>query len=199
MNTTPQNLFGREQYRMHKLQIFNWGTFSGIHNIPIAERGYLFIGRSGAGKSTLLDALSALLVPPRWIDFNAAAREADKSGRDRNLISYIRGAWAEQKDGGSGEIMTQYLRPVTTWSALAVSYQNRQGQTVVLTQIFWLRGNTNNTADIKRHYLVFEHPFDLRELDEFGQSNFDIRKLKLSFPNAFIKDEFRPYQVCSHF
>ncbi|MFW2332056.1 MAG: ATP-binding protein, partial [Nitrospinota bacterium] len=70
-----QNLFEPKQFRMSQLQVFNWGTFSGTHNVPISEQGFLFVGRSGAGKTTLLDAISALLVPPRWVDFNAAARE----------------------------------------------------------------------------------------------------------------------------
>lgn len=191
------SLFAREQFRMTRLQVFNWGTFSGLHDVPISERGFLFVGRSGAGKSTLLDALSALLVPPRWVDFNAAAREADRSGRDRSLVTYIRGAWAEQKDGGSGEIATRYLRSGTTWSALALTYQNALGQSVVLVQVFWLRGNANGSTDVKRHYLVLERAFDLRELEAFGQSNFDIRKLKQSFPEAFARDEFRPY--CERF
>jgi hypothetical protein len=190
-------MFDCDQFRMSQLQVFNWGTFSGLHQIPIAERGFLFVGRSGAGKSTLLDAFSALLVPPRWVDFNAAAREADRSGRDRNVLSYLRGAWAEQKDGDSGEIATRYLRAGTTWSALALTYQNKAGQKVVLVQIFWVRGNANSSADVKRHYLIFEHDFDLNQLQSFSESNFDIRKLKNTFPNAFARDEFRPY--CEHF
>jgi uncharacterized protein YPO0396 len=190
-------LFAREQFRMTRLQVFNWGTFSGLHEVPIPERGFLFVGRSGAGKSTLLDAFSALLVPPRWVDFNAAAREADRSGRDRNIVSYIRGAWAEQKDGESGEIATRYLRPGTTWSALSLNYQNSIGQHVALVQVFWLRGNANGNTDVKRHFLIFERAFDLRELEDFGLSNLDVRKLKLSFPEAFTRDEFRPY--CERF
>ncbi len=199
MISQPQTafLFAQEQFRMTLLQVYNWGTFAGLHDVPISARGFLFVGRSGSGKSTLLDAFSALLVPPRWIDFNAAAREADRSGRDRSLLTYIRGAWAEQKDGASGEIATRYLRSGTTWSALALSYQNALGQPVVLVQVFWLRGNANGNTDVKRHYLVMERAFDLRELEDFGQSNFDVRKLKQSFPEAFVRDEFRPY--CERF
>ena len=199
MIVAPQtaSLFAREQFRMTRLQVYNWGTFSGLHDIPISERGFLFVGRSGAGKSTLLDAFSALLVPPRWVDFNAAAREADRSGRDRNLVTYIRGAWAAQKDGESGEIATRYLRQGTTWSALVLSYQNPLGQSVVLVQLFWLRGNTNSSSEVRRHYLVLEHGFDLRKLEDFGQSNLDIRKLKQALPEAFSCDEFRPY--CERF
>ena len=192
-----QNLFAPEQFRMYRLQVYNWGTFSGLHDIPISEQGFLFVGRSGAGKSTLLDTFSALLVPPRWVDFNAAAREAEKTGRDRNLVSYIRGAWAEQKDDASGEIATRYLRPGTTWSALALSYQNAMGESVVLVQVLWLRGSVNGPGDVNRHFLIFERPFELNELEVFGQSNLDVRKLKQVFPDAFIRREFRPY--CERF
>jgi len=207
MKTQPHNaakfpaqaglLFEKEQFRMSRLQVYNWGTFTGLHDIPISEKGFLFVGRSGTGKSTLLDAFSALLVPPRWVDFNAAAREAERTGRDRNLVSYVRGAWAEQKDEGSGIISTRYLRTDTTWSALALTYRNSLGRIIVLVQIFWLRGNANNNADVKRYYLVFENKFDLHELEDFGKTNFDIRKLKQSFPDTFIQDEFRSY--CDRF
>lgn len=188
-----QNLFAPEQFRMTRLQVFNWGTFSGRQDIPISEQGFLFVGRSGAGKSTLLDAFSALLVPPRWVDFNAAAREAERTGRDRNLVSYIRGAWAEQKDDSSGEIAMRYLRTGTTWSALALSYQNALNQHVVLVQILWLRGGANRSADVKRHFMVFERPVELGELEAFGQSNLDVRKLKQTLDDAFHRSEFSAY------
>lgn len=189
----PAVLTSREQFRMTRLQVYNWGTFSELHDVPISARGFLIVGRSGAGKSTLLDAFSALLVPPRWVDFNAAAREADRAGRDRNLVSYIRGAWAAQSDSSSGEYTTRYLRPGTTWSALALHYRNAMGQDVVLVQLFWLRGNANGPTDVKRYFLILERPFDLRELAYFGSNNFDVRKLKQALPEAYARDEFRPY------
>ncbi|MDN4053508.1 ATP-binding protein [Massilia sp. YIM B02763] len=186
-----------EQFRMTRLQVFNWGTFSDLHDIPVSKRGFLIVGRSGAGKSTLLDALSALLVPPRWIDFNAAAREASRAGRDRNVIGYVRGAWTAQTDSASGESAVRYLRSGTTWSALALQYENGQGQHVALVQLFWVRGNANTNRDVKSYFLVLERPFDLRELQDFGSNNFDVRKLKQALPDAFARDEFRPY--CERF
>ncbi len=165
-----------EQFRLRRLQVFNWGTFSGLVEIPIAERGFLFVGRSGSGKSTLLDAMSALLVPPNLVDFNAAAREAERSGRDRILASYVRGAWADQHDSESGEIATQYLRKGTTWSALALEYRNRLGQAVSLVRLFWITGTSSASGDVKKHYMVCERPFDVaRELDGF---DLDLRRLK---------------------
>jgi uncharacterized protein YPO0396 len=186
-----------EQFRMTRLQVYNWGTFSGLHDIPISKRGFLIVGRSGAGKSTLLDALSALLVPPRWIDFNAAAREASRAGRDRSLVSYVRGAWTAQTDAASGESAVRYLRAGTAWSALALQYENGAGQHVALVQLFWVRGNANSNRDVKSYFLVLERPFDLRELQDFGSNNFDVRKLKQALPEAFARDEFRPY--CERF
>jgi uncharacterized protein YPO0396 len=197
MELKEVDLFPPEQFRMSRLQVYNWGTFSGLHHIPIAERGFLFVGRSGTGKSTLLDAFSALLIPPRWIDFNAAAHETDLRSRDRSLVTYVRGAWAEQEDSESGEIAIRYLRSGTTWSALALTYQNKLDQMVILVQLFWIRGNSNGHADIKRHYFIFERPFNLSEFEVFSQSNFDIRKLKNTYPEAFSQDEFRPY--CERF
>ncbi len=187
----PQAL--REQFRMARLQVFNWGTFTRLHDIPISERGFLIVGPSGAGKSTLLDAFSALLVPPRWVDFNAAAREADRTGRDRNLASYVRGAWSAQSDSTSGAAVTRYLRTGTTWSAIALTYRNANSRTVVLVQLFWVRGNGNANQDVKRLFLVLERPFDLREIDDFSTLNFDVRKLKAKLGDAYIRDEFRPY------
>ena len=65
MISEPQtaSLFVREQFRMTRLQVYNWGTFSGLHDVPISERGFLFVGRSGAGKSTLLKAVAGLVRP----------------------------------------------------------------------------------------------------------------------------------------
>ena len=164
------------QFRMRRLQVHNWGTFSGLTDVPIAERGFLFVGRSGSGKSTLLDAMSALLTPPSIVDFNAAAREAERSGRDRNLVSYVRGAWADQQDSASGEIATQYLRAGTTWSALALEYRNALGESVTLVRLFWIAGSGNAAADVRRHYLVARRSFDVAaELDGF---DLDLRRLR---------------------
>ncbi|WHZ18775.1 MAG: SMC-like chromosome segregation protein [Rhodanobacteraceae bacterium] len=180
-----------EQFRMRRLQVFNWGTFSGLHDIPVAERGFLFVGRSGSGKSTLLDAMSALLVPPALVDFNAAAREAERAGRDRSLLSYVRGAWADQHDEDSGEVATQYLRRGTTWSALALEYRNALGRCVTLVRLLWIRGNGSAATDVRKHFIVAERPFDLAtELQGF---DLDIRRLKQRLPDVHHHETFSAY------
>lgn len=104
-------------------------------------------------------------------------------------MSYVRGAWAEQQDDDSGDIATRYLRSSTTWSALALTYRNN-GEAVVLVQIFWIRGKTNSREDLRRYHLIFERPFDLRELKDF---DLDVRRLKQRFPEAFAREDFAPY------
>ena len=141
------------QFRLVRLQTFNWGTFSGVFDFVIPSEGYLFVGPSGSGKSTLLDAHACLLTPPKWVDFNVAARENERRGKDRNLLTYVRGAWAQQSAEGR-EVVAQFLRPDTTWTAIAETYLNGEGRVVVLAQVLWVRGKSTLASDVQRVYLV---------------------------------------------
>lgn len=189
--TDVTDLDRRLQFRMRRLQVLNWGTFDGLHDIGIAEDGFLFVGRSGSGKSTLLDAFAALLVPPLWLSFNAAAREGERGRHDRNLPSYIRGAWADQKDAGSGEVATRYLRTGTTWSALALTFVNGEDRTVTLVQLFWLRGTASGTTDVRRHFMIADRSFDIAgELNGF---DLDIRAFKRRLVDVDHFNSFPPY------
>lgn len=181
------------QFRLARIQTFNWGTFDKLFTYDIPEKGYLFVGPSGSGKSTILDAHAALMTPPKWVDFNVAAREAERHGKDRNIITYIRGAWSQQT-GDSGEYVSQYLRPETTWSAIAETYRNRAGRVVVLAQVHWVRGKSTATRDAKKLFLVLQREFDVRELDFFPASDFEVRRFKFDLPDAFVRDEFSAYQ-----
>lgn len=180
-----------QQFRMRRLQVHNWGTFNGLTEVPIAERGFLFVGRSGSGKSTLLDAMSALLVPPAIVDFNAAAREAERSGRDRNLVSYVRGAWADQQDSGTGEIATQYLRKGATWTAVVLEYRTGDGRVVSLVRLFWIAGNGTSAADVRKHFMIAERPFDIAK--DLGGFDLDLRKLKQRLADTHHFESFSGY------
>ena len=71
-----EDLLRHGQHRLSRIQLFNWGTYDGYHDLPVARRGFLITGPSGSGKSTLLDAISTVLVPPTKLSFNAAAQSA---------------------------------------------------------------------------------------------------------------------------
>jgi uncharacterized protein YPO0396 len=189
----PQRDGSDEQFRLLRIQAYNWGTFDGRVDVSVASSGYLFVGPSGSGKSTLLDAHAALLTPPRWVDFNVAAREAERHGKDRNVMTYVRGAWAQQTSE-EGEHVAQYLRSGTTWSAIAETYGNARGDVVVLAQVLWVRGNSSAASDVRKLYLVLTRSFDLRELEFFAKNDFEVRRFKSELPDAFVRDEFSPYQ-----
>lgn len=186
--------FASEQFRMTKLQLYNWGTFEGMHTVPISPTGFLIVGPSGTGKSTLLDAISAILVPPRYIDFNAAAREAGARG-DRGWVSYIRGLWGEARTNVAGDYLKHYLRTGSTWSALAIEFRDTMGKTVVLAQIMWIKGTGNDANAVKRLHYVFERAFDIEEFNVFGTSAMDAKVLKQALPGG--RDEFSSY--CERF
>lgn len=196
MNTAELTLpldGANDQFRLTRIQTFNWGTFSNVFDFPIPAQGYLFVGPSGSGKSTVLDAHAALMTPPKWVDFNVAAREAERHGRDRNIMTYLRGAWAQQT-GDGGEYVSQYLRSGTTWSAIAETYRNDQGRVVVLAQVLWVKGNSTAPGDAKRVFLTLEREFDVQELEFFAKNEFDARRFKHDLLDAKVHTEFSAYQ-----
>lgn len=196
MNTAEPTLAldgANDQFRLTRIQTFNWGTFSNVFDFPIPAQGYLFVGPSGSGKSTVLDAHAALMTPPKWVDFNVAAREAERHGRDRNVMTYLRGAWAQQT-GDGGEYVSQYLRSGTTWSAIAETYRNEQGRIVVLAQVLWVKGNSTAPGDAKRVFLTLEREFDVQELEFFAKNEFDARRFKHDLLDAKVHTEFSAYQ-----
>lgn len=190
MSSAPEHA---HQFRLERLQCHNWGTFSGLFDFPIPKEGYLFVGPSGSGKSTLLDAHAALLTPPKWVDFNVAAREAERQGKDRSLMTYVRGAWAQQSGEGR-EVISQMLREGSTWTALAETYRNGENAVVVIAQVFWVRGKSSANADVQRVYLVLQQELELSTLAFFPASDFDVRRFKVELPRAFITREFSGYQ-----
>ena len=181
------------QFRLTRLQTFNWGTFSGLLDIAVPPEGYLFVGPSGSGKSTLLDAHACLMTPPKWVDFNVAARESERQGKDRSLLTYVRGAWAQQSGEGR-EVVSQVLRSDTTWTAIAETYANGEGRVVVLAQVLWVRGKSALAADMQRLYLVLTEPLDITTLEFFPRHDFDVRRFKHDLPRAYVTREFSAYQ-----
>lgn len=183
-----RSLFAPPVFRLAQMQVFNWGTFTGLHTIPVAERGHLFVGPSGSGKSTLMDVFTTLLVPPAQRQYNVAAREGERSGtRDRSLASYVRGVWAEAEDSDVGRSVQQYLRQGATWSAIALTYRCTDGRAIVLTGIYWMKASTN---DVSQLHLIFDAPFDLRALEDIGP---EPRALKRTFSQAFSSAKFSDY------
>ncbi|HWO08675.1 MAG TPA: SbcC/MukB-like Walker B domain-containing protein, partial [Polyangiaceae bacterium] len=77
---------------------------------------------------------------------------------------------------------------------IAETYRNARGDVVVLAQVLWVRGSSTAAADVRKLYLVLRREFELRELTFFAQGDFEVRRIKSQLPEAFVKDEFSPYQ-----
>jgi uncharacterized protein YPO0396 len=116
-----------EQWRLARVEVYNWGTFSNLHGFDVARRGHLITGASGSGKSSLLDAIATVLVPQSRIAYNAAALDASARHNDRSRVSYLRGAWSRQVDDASGETATKMLRNGSVSSGILLRYHREAG------------------------------------------------------------------------
>jgi uncharacterized protein YPO0396 len=183
-------LDGTERFFLSRVQLSNWGTFSGYHDIRVAEKGHLFVGGSGSGKSTILDAMSVLLTP-RSINFNAAARQGEKRS-DRSFMSYIRGAWSSEADG-DGKAASKFLRTKATWSGIALTYKSDLHRTVTLLFIGVIKGGSREEAAVRKNYFIVQDDFDLMDLKDFGPQGFDVRLVKSRYPKSKHYPRFAQY------
>src|SRR4051794_21429867 len=132
---------GHNGFRLHKLEVYNWGTFDSmrgaVHTVRPAGDTALLIGQNGSGKSTLVDALLTLLVRPGVRNYNVAAG-AHKQERDER--TYIRGAYGRFSRGEDNRAEVQFLRPGSShYSALLACFRNENaGSAFTLAILLYL-------------------------------------------------------------
>lgn len=115
-------------FRLHKVQIMNWGTFDStkgqIHTVRPDGRTSLLIGQNGSGKSTLVDALLTLLVRPGVRNYNVAAGSTGGK-RERDERSYLLGAYGHASSDADNRASTLFLRAEgRTLSVLLAYFEN---------------------------------------------------------------------------
>lgn len=130
-------------YRLHKLEIYNWGTFDStrgnIHTVRPAGTTALLIGQNGSGKSTIVDALLTLLVRPVVRNYNVAAG-AHKQERDER--TYIKGAYGRLGRDEDNRAEVQYLRPDGRhYASLLACFRNDRNEAFTLAQILYLNSD----------------------------------------------------------
>ncbi|MCA9262855.1 MAG: hypothetical protein KDA60_03360, partial [Planctomycetales bacterium] len=146
----------RPGYRLHQLELVNWGTFDSscghVYRCEPRGRTSLLVGHNGSGKSTLVDAILTLLVDSRTRNYNVAAG-AKKT--ERTARSYIRGAYDRTADETHTSV-TKYLRPSGTHlTAIAAVFRDEQlDQAFTLCQVLYL---TADGTDDKVFALADEH------------------------------------------
>ena len=177
------------QWRLDRVELVNWGTFQGHHVIDVARRGFLLTGHSGSGKSSLVDAITAVLTPGGKIHFNAAAADASSKRADRNIASYVRGAWRRQSDDTTGEVVSEYLRTGATWSAVGLRYSNGTADPpVTLIKLAHLRTGANTAADASVLHLLSTEPIDVMDLQPYARDGLEMRKIKSAWPQATVTE-----------
>ena len=187
---TPTDSFAKAGYRLHRLDVLNWGTFSKkVWHIEPQGDNALLTGDIGAGKSTLVDALTTLLVRHDRITYNKAAG-SDK--RERTLKSYVLGAYKGEKLETSHKSKAVYLRDASaTHTVLLAQFTNQHtGQIVTLAQVFWLTNVTDSSPN--KFFVVSERALDIRQHFTGFDSIRDLKR-RLREQKEFVFDTFEDY------
>ncbi len=142
------NLFGAtgatsSGFRLHKLELYNWGTFDSsrgnVHTVRPEGATTLLIGQNGSGKSTVVDAILTLLVRPVVRNYNVAAG-AHKQERDER--TYIKGAYGRFSRDDDNRAEVQFLRAdVKHYSAILACFRNDEGRVFTVAQVLYLSGD----------------------------------------------------------
>ena len=177
-------------FRLHDLQILNWGTFDGqIWSLNAQGGNSLLTGNIGSGKSTLVDGLTTLLVPTRKLAFNKAAGADEK---ERNFESYYHGYYTSVQDV-TGKAKSIGLREKQHYSViLGQFYSQSRDEWISLAQIFWMKPDEHKA---KRLFVVAQKPITIaREFTDFGTKILDLRKRLRKDEQIELFDSFGPYQ-----
>ena len=178
------------QWRLARVDVVNWGTFTGLHHVDVSRKGHLVTGHSGSGKSSLLDAISTVLTPPKLLRFNAAAQEASSRTEDRSVVSYLRGAWSRQTDAETGEGVSQYLRTGATWSGVLLRFEGGSPRTAVnLIRLFHLRRGSTARGDVAQLNVIVRGEVGLLDFEHLTRNGIETRKIKAAWPEATVTDQ----------
>ncbi|MDO5662636.1 MAG: ATP-binding protein [Brachybacterium sp.] len=185
------------QWRLVHVQVSNWGTFHGTHDLEISPKGYFLTGGPGTGKSTLLDAISALLTPPRTLTFNAAASDAGptRSKNRRTIASYVRGAWAMHYDPATGEFSQEVLRSTSTLSVVTLRFRDGEGGLLQLSRLMLLQSGHRADSDVKSLYVIARTPLDATDLRPFVGTQIEARALEQAHEGTETFRQFREYRA----
>lgn len=167
------NLFSaeleKEGYRLHYMEVYNWGTFHNkIYRIHPQGNTSLLTGANGSGKTTLIDALLTLLVPERRYRFYNQSSGAERKG-DRSEETYVLGNYGDIQEEGKLAATVQQLRPdkKSVFSILLAVFQNDLSESVTLFQARWFVD-----GELKRVFGIAHVPLsieaDFKPFDPMG-------------------------------
>jgi len=186
-----QAQLGDAGWRLHRLEVYNWGTFDRhVWSFDLGGRNALLTGDIGSGKSTIVDAITTLLLPANKISYNKAAG-ADT--RERDLRSYVLGYYKSERNEETGSSKPVALRDRGSFSVVLGVFANTgyEAQASV-AQFFWYR-DANNPGQPDRFYVTADRALSIAE--DFAEFGGDVGALKrrLRRCGARTYDDFPSY------
>lgn len=149
-------LIQEPSYRIARLDMFNWGGFSGKHHADINPEGTAVIGPTGSGKTTLVDGLMTLITAhPKY---NLASTGGHES--DRDLASYVRGVTGP---GDGSERQSHVARSGKTVTGISATLSNGEN-TAIIGAVLWFDDSSTSPSDMKKFWYVAttnEHSLDV--------------------------------------
>ena len=177
-------------YRLHRLEVFNWGTFDQqVWTLAPEGRNSLLTGDIGSGKSTLVDAITTLLVPPQRAAYN---RAAGAQSRERTLRSYVLGHYKSERSDAGGAARPVALRDRNSYSVvLGVFHNAGYRKHVTLAQVFWIAEAQGQPV---RLYVASERTLSIAgEFARFGSDIALLRKRLRGEADVALFASFPPY------
>lgn len=137
-------------YVLTAMELFNWGSYNGLHQAAIDPAGTSLIGTTGSGKTTFIDALMTLICAnPRY---NLASTGGVES--DRDLVSYVRGV---SGPGDSQNAKHQSARPGRTISGICATFR-RADDLVRLAALFSFEGTSSAATELEKCWILTQNP-----------------------------------------
>lgn len=181
------------QWRLCRIQLINWGTFDGYHDLPIcAQDGdgaasvVCITGKSGTGKSTLFDAGTVLMMP-YGRTLNAASNLA-RGGSPRAVRTYIKGMLDTVTDQ-QGRTKGKYLRDDTRliWSAIVHTWEDTTGARFSAAHFFQLKPNGGDN-DLDHTFVTAPGDLNPLSLEPYAHARFRRRDVCAVYPQCTVYD-----------
>ena len=155
---------GTSGFRLHYMELLNWGTFNG-EVVRIAPEGNnaLLTGANASGKSTFIDALLTLLVPMQRKRFYNQSAGVEKKG-DRSEETYVLGHYGNILKEGSVSTTSQMLRHKSeVYLVLLASFANINQKMLTLFQLRWF-----SNGELRRSFGLAHCPLEIaKDFDRF--------------------------------
>lgn len=170
---------GQPGYRLHYVEIFNWGVFDKqVFRISPEGNTTLLTGANGAGKTTYLEAILTLLVPERKMrHYNQASGLTNKKD-ERSEESYVLGEIGEVENEDAVKEIVR-LRPdkSSVYSVLLATFRSEE-RYVTVAQVRWFIG-----SEMRRTYLVAREALTIEQhFYPFDAAGVWKKRLKKDFP-----------------